>query len=93
MLNTSKHYHVVEGLASDIMHDILEGVIPKVTKLILLLLVHEGHFSIDVLNEKIHNFSFGATDLKNKPESNISQAMLHSLETTLKKSGKIISSM
>ena len=89
VLNTSKYYHVVEGLASDIMHDLLEGVIPKVTKLVLALLVHEGHFSVNALNDKIRNFAFGATDLKNKPEPNISQAILHSTDTTLKQSGKI----
>ena len=43
LLNTSKYYHVVEGLASDVMHDVLECVIPKVTKLILAHLVDEGH--------------------------------------------------
>ena len=88
LLNTSKYYHVVEGLASDVMHDVLEGVIPKVTKLILAHLVDEGHFSVDVLNEKIRNFAFGATDSKNKPEPNISQATLRSADTTLKQSGK-----
>lgn len=88
LLNTSKYYHVVEGLASDVMHDVLQGVIPKVTKLILAHLVDEGHFSVDVLNEKIRNFAFGATDSKNKPEPNISQATLRSADTTLKQSGK-----
>ena len=90
LLNTSKYYHVVEGLASDVMHDVLQGVIPKVTKLILAHLVDEGHFSVDVLNEKIRNFAFGATDSKNKPEPKISQATLRSANTTLKQSGKYI---
>lgn len=90
VLNTSKYYHVVEGLASDIMHDVLEGAIQKVTKLILVVLICEGHLSVDVLNEKIHNFTFRATDLKNKPESNLSQATMHSAESTLKQSGKAL---
>ena len=90
VLNTSKYFHVVEGLASDIMHDVLEGVIPKVTKLILVRLICDGHFSVDVLNAKIRNFTFGTTDLKNKPEPNVSQATLHSPETSLKQSGKTI---
>lgn len=89
VLNTSKYFHVVEGLASDIMHDVLEGVISKVTKQILFQLVHKGLFSIATLNKKIGNFSYGATDLKNKPEPKISQAMLNSAETNLKQSGKI----
>ena len=88
VLNTSKYFHVVEGLASDIMHDVLEGVIPKVTKQILFQLVREGLFSIATLNEKIRDFSFGATDVKNKPEPKISQAMLNSDQTNLKQSGK-----
>ena len=79
----------MEGLASDIMHDVLEGVIPKVTKLILVVLISDGHLSLDVLNENINTFSFGATDSKNKLESNLSQATLHSPEATLKQSGKI----
>lgn len=26
ILNSSEHFHVVEGLAPDVMHDVLEGV-------------------------------------------------------------------
>ncbi|XP_068691920.1 uncharacterized protein [Montipora foliosa] len=68
------------------MHDVLESVIPKVTKLILVVLISDGHFSLDALNENINTFSFGATDSKNKPESNLSQATLHSPEAALKQS-------
>ena len=71
------------------MHDVLEVVILKVTKQILFQLIREGLFSIATLNGKIGNFSFGATDVKNKPEPKISQAMLNSDETNLKQSGKI----
>lgn len=34
-LNNSKYFHVVDGLPSDIMHDILEGVLPLHFKVML----------------------------------------------------------
>ena len=36
ILNTSRYYHVADGLPPDCMHDVLEGVLPYKTKMLLL---------------------------------------------------------
>lgn len=59
------------------MHVIYEGVMPLNVKLILYRFVYEeGIFSIDTLNDRIFNFPFGRSELKNKPSKRIEQAHL-----------------
>ena len=53
---------------SDIMHDILEGVLPLHMKAMLLRFVIENkYFSLDELNRRLLHFLFGFTDSKNRP--------------------------
>ena len=67
-LNRSKFFHVVTGLLSDIMHDILEGVLPLHMKTMLHRFVIENkYFSLDELNSRLLHFPFGFTDSKNRP--------------------------
>ena len=66
-LNNSRYFHVVDGLPSDIMHDILEGVIPLHLKVMLRKFVQEKILSFDELNKRIHCFGYGPNDYKNKP--------------------------
>ena len=65
-LNGSTYFHVVSGLAPDIMHDLMEGVLPKFTQLVLKTFIEEG-LSFDILNERIVSFVYGKADIKNKP--------------------------
>jgi hypothetical protein len=58
-MNNSKYFHVVDGLPSDIMHDILECVLPLHFKVMLRKFVlEEKKFTIDELNTQIHGFAF-----------------------------------
>lgn len=67
-LNNSKYFHVVDGLPSDIMHDILEGVLPLQFKVMLRkFVVEERRFTIEELNRRIQGFAFGTNDFRNKP--------------------------
>ena len=67
-LNNSKFFHVVNGLPSDIMHDILEGVLPlHVNVMLRKFIMDEKYFTLDELNRRLHSFSFGANDFRNKP--------------------------
>ena len=68
VLNSSKYFHVVDGLPSDIMHEILEGVLPLHLKVMLRKFVlDEKRFTLDERNRWIHGFAFGASDFRNKP--------------------------
>ncbi|CAB4007939.1 uncharacterized protein LOC110246895 [Paramuricea clavata] len=67
-LNASKYFHVVDGLPSDIMHDILEGVLPLHIKLMLRkFIMEEKFFTLDQFNKQLPNFPFGVCDIKNRP--------------------------
>lgn len=68
LLNCSKYYHVVDGLPSDIMHDILEGVLPLHLKVMLRKFIFkEKMFTLDELNRRIKGFPYGPNDFRNKP--------------------------
>lgn len=66
-LNSSKYFHVVDGLPSDIMHDILEGVLPLHFKVMLKVFLDKKMFTLDELNRRIQGFPFGPNDSRNKP--------------------------
>lgn len=67
-LNLSKFFHVVDGLPSDIMHDILEGVIPLHMKVMLRKFIMEDKFfTLNQLNDKMSSFPYGVSDIRNKP--------------------------
>ena len=67
-LNSSKFFHVVGGLPSDIMHDILEGVLTLHMKVLLSkFVVDDKFFTLDELNNRLLQFPFGSNDSTNKP--------------------------
>lgn len=87
VLNSSRYFHVVDGLAPDIMHDILEGTAQTTLRCLIRHLVYdEKLFSLSTLNKRISSFNYGFTEQKNKP-SEISQFSLQSSDT-LKQSGE-----
>ena len=63
----SGSFHVVEGLPPDIMHDLLEGVIPFELALILKVLIAKGYFNLEDLNHCISSWCYGSLDKANKP--------------------------
>lgn len=58
-LNGIEHFHVANcQLPQDVMHVLLEGVIPLETKLMLSVFIYEEkYFSLRFLNDRIQNFS------------------------------------
>ena len=54
-------------LAPNIMHDLLEGVIPLTTGLVLHMLVMKKYIKLEEINFKICNFNYGATSKGNRP--------------------------
>ena len=87
ILNTSKYFHVTEGLAPDIMHDILEGCLRYETKeLLKYLLLGQKLLTLDDLNSRINNFHYCYADATNKPMPIASTSLLSS-DHSLKQSG------
>lgn len=67
ILNELKYFHVVGGLAPDVMHDLLEGVVPLVICDLLHHYIKKKFFSLDELNYAIENFNYGYSEVKDKP--------------------------
>ncbi len=89
ILNTSRFFHVTEGLVPDIMHDCQEGCIPYEVKELLKYFMQCGMISLPVLNDAIQRFPYQGPDAKNKP-SIISSSTISSSDHELKQTGMIV---
>ncbi|KAJ7998220.1 hypothetical protein DPEC_G00220330 [Dallia pectoralis] len=65
--NVLPYFDVTKSLPPDIMHDMLEGVIPLVLKLVLCQAHKEKHISIQEVNEELQRMTIGQNDRANKP--------------------------
>ena len=67
-LNHIDNFHVVTQLPQDIMHVLLEGVIPYELKLMLAcFIMDEKYFTCVQLKERIEFFTFSTQEGKDKP--------------------------
>jgi len=62
-----KYFHVINGLPPDVMHVILEGVIPRLVFEILLHGIGLKLITLDKSKFLIQNFNYGHSEIKNKP--------------------------
>ena len=84
ILNDLGYFHVVDNVAMDIMHDLLEGVLPMEVKLVMKVLIDRKEFSLLELNSRISSFSYGFTDKQNCP----TQFTVHGLSNPKGSSGQ-----
>lgn len=85
-MNKLQFFHTTEGLVPDVMHDILEGVLPMCVKHLLSHLLQQNVVTVNELNRRINTFNFGAVEGSNKPRGSISATNLTVGE--LRQSGK-----
>ena len=85
ILNSSQFFHITDGLAPDIMHDILEGCLQYEVKELLKYYVTENIISLSQLNSKIEAFPYGL-ESPNKPTP-ITLTSLGSSDHSLKQTG------
>lgn len=67
-LNSVPFFHVVSGLPSDVMHDLLEGVVCDVIECVLQYCVSQHFITVNFLNFQIENFPYCGHDKINKPD-------------------------
>ena len=68
VLNQLKYYHVIGGLAPDVMHDVLEGFLPlTICEVLKYFIFEKKYFTIEELNHAVRNFDYGHANAKNKP--------------------------
>ena len=66
-LNNLDYFHTSTMLPPDIMHDLLEGIVPLEIKLSVENFIQNGFFSLDDLNSKIRTWNYGPLDILDKP--------------------------
>ena len=88
ILNTSRYFHVTEGLVPDVMHDILEGALPLVVKELIRYLISKKTVSLLEINEAVDSFPYDGLDACNKPTP-IALSTLMSRDHLLKQTGKL----
>ena len=68
-LNDLAHFHVANNqLPQDVMHVLLEGVLPYTMKLMLQSFIFsKKYLTLDFLNDRITCFNFSRTEAKDKP--------------------------
>ncbi|XP_066535471.1 uncharacterized protein [Hoplias malabaricus] len=67
VLNRLEFYKVVDNVAPDIMHDILEGIGGYEVKLVLNSLIEQKIVTLDQINYRLTSFDYGFSDSHNKP--------------------------
>ena len=88
ILNESKFFSIVDGMAPDIMHDILEGVLPLTLMTILKnCICRKGFFNISTFNSRLTSFFYGQIEVANKPTPFKQTGFSTASETTIKQSG------
>ena len=87
VLNTSKYFHVTEGMCPDIMHDVLEGCVQFEMKELINVLIDRKYITLDLLNDRILSFPFNGSDAVDKP-SIIYPATLKRSDHSVKQKGE-----
>lgn len=84
MFNHLRFFNVTENFVWDIMHDLFEGVIPLIVKLVLQKYVRSKEIKTEQLNARIKSFKYGYTEKLNKPSSNFTPAMIYNDQQKIK---------
>ena len=66
--NVLQAFHCVNGLPSDILHDLMEGVIPEDLLIIIRALAQKGWLSIESYNKTLHRFKWSSYEASDNPQ-------------------------
>lgn len=61
------YFHTVTGFPPDILHDLLEGIVPVELALCIGEVIHHKYFTLEYLNQKIISFPYKHTDKVDRP--------------------------
>jgi hypothetical protein len=86
VLLLTRYFHVTEGLVPDVMHDVLEGVLPFELKELIRFFISEKVITLPELNHAISSFPYSFLDATNKPNI-IEASTLRSSDHALKQTG------
>lgn len=84
VLNELRIFHTTENFIFDVMHDLLEGVIPMEIKWCLHAFIKKKYFTVKYLNEQIAHFKYGFHEKSNKPTPNFTNEMITNNQNNIK---------
>lgn len=67
VLNELQYFNFLDSPSVDIMHDLLEGVVPYEIKLVLQKLINLGCLNLQTINQRLLAHDFGYLESKNRP--------------------------
>lgn len=65
--NKLQNVHSMNGMPSDTVHDLFEGVVCEVKTNVIKVCVSEGFFYLEYLNDRIIKLKFSEVEKSNKP--------------------------
>ncbi len=68
VLNKLTYFHTVTGFPPDVLHDLLEGIVPVELSLCLGKLISDKYFTLEELNTAIQSFPYSFSDKTNRPQ-------------------------
>ena len=71
-LNKLSSFHSVGSMPPDLMHDLLEGIVPEDLLSIIKALSARGWFTIDAYNERLRKLGWQSYESRDRPESVVS---------------------
>ena len=94
VLSSIDHFQIGNfQMPQDVMHVVLEGVLANETKVMLGSFIQEEKlFSLDLLNERVLNFTYGRVESRNKPPRPFQISNFSSSTQKLRLSGQILKS-
>ncbi len=63
-----QNFHAVTGYPPDILHDLLEGIVPAELCLCLSEMIKKKYISLESVNHAIKNFAYTFSDKTNRPQ-------------------------
>ncbi|XP_049330956.1 uncharacterized protein LOC125799085 isoform X2 [Astyanax mexicanus] len=69
VLNELNYFHCITGFPPDLLHDLLEGIVPVELCLCLKTLIGKKYFTLEELNTAIQRFPYKFSDKTNKPQA------------------------
>lgn len=87
IFNTSRYFHVAEGLLPDVMHDVLEGSLPLEVKEMLKVFITTKVINLSNIQTAMTTFPYSGNDLKNKPILLAAKTLANN-DHSLKQTGK-----
>ena len=68
------------------MHDLFEGVVPHEMKLLLTYCIENKYFSCVGFNNRLQQFDFGYTEIKDKPSLILNEKLLNKPDNRIRQS-------